>query len=1077
MIDHHHNHCFHAKICRSIPLRAFASPYLYPKIVALLFVLTTATLFANPSRYRIELISTNEGLPHSIVYTLLPDSRGFLWAGTRDGLVKYDGYSFTTYWNGIPPIKALAEDVDGSIWVGTARGVHRFNRITGTFTPFIHNQSDETSLSDNFVQTLLVDRRGSLWIGTANGLNEFLPESNSFRHYLALPEDSGQACVVTAITEDEMGTLWIGIQKIDLPHGRTYAIPQLFRKERGDTSFKEVPIPDDIQKKSGRIYSIHSDHEKHLQCIAYIPRVNRGKILSIDKLTGRPLSVISLPFPSAIQSGPFSFNGDNDYWVSLYQLDFLVSGLYRLESLQGDSLTQEPFTKDRLVLRGQINDLKRDQAGIFWACTDDGIYKIMPQRYFFPPALTFTTPTDRSRLMSRVRAIYRDREGSLWVSTDHQLLKVDEERNVVRDYSASTSRFGLLSTGIVGAIFGNGEDVLFGLRNGLIRYNLATKRFFFVEDSLTHNAFWSFARDRSGRIWVGTINSFITIYDRNYHLIEQLRYENEETYLSRAVWALLNDRDGRMWAGTQFGLYRWDSVGATPKFYQHEPSDPHSLPAGAVWGILEDRKGRIWLGVYGGGLARYHPEDDSFTTISTNEGLRSNGICALLEDNSGHIWVSTSAGLARYNPDSDTIYTYTIADGLPVNEFALKAAWRDESGKHYFGGSNVIVSFYPDSLARNNHVPPIVVTSFRASDSLIATELQDGDSVVLQSDLNHLDIEFSALDFLNPASNVYEYKLARVDADWVYAGRRRFARYADLDPGTYQLSIRGANSHGVWNEKGIVIYITIVPPFWKTLWFQVLLLCGLLFGVYQLIRLRERRYRERHARHVLEAELQALRLQMKPHFIFNTLHSIQSFILDHQTDEAHAYLTKFARLMRLALTQSEQSHISLQDEKEFLTHYVELEALRTGNTFTFDIVFPEEDLMQSVEIPPILVQPYVENAIHHGLGNKVGGRLVVRYDIVEGNYLCCTIEDSGVGREAALRMKEGSLHKSMGMGVTQKRIDLLNSIHHYQAVITITDLYDEYKAPEGTRVQIKLPIQVKAYASSYNFHFDNDRRR
>ena len=190
MIDHCPSHCFRAKLHWSIPLHAFASPSLNFNIIALLFALTTATLFATPSRYRIELISTNEGLPHSIVYAILPDSRGFLWAGTRDGLVKYDGYSFTTYWNGIPPIKALAEDIDGSIWVGTARGVHRFNRVTGTFAPFFHNPSDANSLSNNLVQSLLVDRSGSLWIGTASGLDEFLPGSNSFRHYLAVPEES-----------------------------------------------------------------------------------------------------------------------------------------------------------------------------------------------------------------------------------------------------------------------------------------------------------------------------------------------------------------------------------------------------------------------------------------------------------------------------------------------------------------------------------------------------------------------------------------------------------------------------------------------------------------------------------------------------------------------------------------------------------------------------------------------------------------------------------------------------------------------------------------------------------------------
>ena len=1028
--------------------------WLYPALLTIFFFLEPFSLLhATPTSYRIEHISTEEGLPHSIVYTLLPDSKGFLWAGTRDGLVKYDGYSFTTYWNGIAPITVLAEDHNRDIWVGTARGLHRFNRKNATFTTYRHNPSNPFSVSNDLIHTLMVDKRGRIWIGTESGIDEFLPESNTFHRYLG-----NLSFKVSTMVEDKQGNLWAAGVTGKGSIGRDEPVSLIYSMPTSDTTFRSVPHSADYLNRSASPLIFLNDSVDEIRC--FLARKKKGIVLQYDREKGELKERSSYQFRLQPHVGPFQFAGDHHYWLSIYEPSSPESGLYKVDITSvGDSSQRALNSSDGdMVIRGKINDLKQDHSGFLWACSDAGIYKIVPQRYFFPPAFVFATPPDRSDSKSRVRSIYRDADGYLWVSTDHQLLKVDEDRNEVEDLSSLVSVGNNLFMGVVNTIFGDGEEILFATRNNLVRYNISDNRFIHSTDSISNAGIWAIVKESTDRLWVGTNRSFVGLYGSDNRPLGLLDGYREGSFLNKAVWVLLKDSKGRMWAGAELGLYRWDRPTSSARFYHHNPDNPHSLPPGSVWALHEDSEGTLWVGIYGGGLARYDPEMDQFKTISTKDGLGSNGVCAILEDNSGNLWVSTSAGLTRYNPTTDSLRTYTAADGLPVNEFALKAAWKDEDGRLYFGGTNTIVRFYPDSLQRNYHIPQIVVTAFRINDSTIATELHGGDSIQLYHQQNDLEVEFSALDFLNPSGNIYKYKLSGVDEGWVFAGRRRFARYANLAPGKYELSIRGANSHGVWNEKGIIIYITIVPPFWGTMWFHGLVTGLLLLTGYLAVRQVRRRYRERHERRVLEAELQALRLQMKPHFIFNTLHSIQSFILNHQVDEANTYLTKFANLMRRALHLSEQSLISLREEGEFLSLYLELEAFRTGNTFDYQLMLPAEKHLEQITIPPILVQPFVENAIHHGLRNKKGGHLIVQFKLSDENELHCLVEDNGIGREAAKRLKEGSVHKSMGMGVTKRRIDLLNAIHQYQATISVIDLYNKEKEPEGTRVLIRIPV-------------------
>ena len=1050
-------------------LHIIAQSSVLPALTVLLHCFLPHSLYADQD-YRVLPITQEQGLPHSIVYSLLVDSRGFLWAGTRDGLARYDGYAFTIYWDGIEPLMVLTEDPSGNIWAGTSSGLYRFHRNFGVYTQFVNDPDDSTSLSNNSVVTLLNDSNGDLWVGTLNGLNRYDKSTNSFVRYTLpteLHESTEQPIRIFSVIEDPFNNVWVAVD--DTERALLYVL------HSNDTGFTRIRLPEKLYSRRYYPARLFFDQCGTLSFVISTPNEtmqNRSTILliRIDRHSGELIDTVQSVASNTLIERLFSKDIESNVgWVSKLghiperALPVTKSeGLYIADIECGESeVERDPF---RMIyppiFPSWTQGLHRDRGGLFWVSSDDGLYKFVPASYFFPPPIEIPTPDNGRHTVTRVRSIIRDSNKDLWVGTDGQLLQYNTSTNSVTEHTTTIGSPGSLQNRTVNMIYEDPPYLLIGTNQGLHQYNPKTSRFVLPYKELRNAKVRSIKRDKDGNLWVGTDRELI-VYRPDNTMLAKVIIKFESPHLRGAVWKLFSDSKGRMWAGCQSGLYRWDSLSGRSHSYHHIPHDPHSLPYGSVWDIIEDSRGNIWIGVYGGGIARYRPETDDFTTISTESGLPSKGICAMLEDSRGNIWISTSKGLACYPPESNRIVTYTTADGLAGNEFALKASWKDQDGTLFFGGSNQITRFHPQLLQKNLHPPPIVVTSLRVNDSLVTLELLDNDTIRLEHWENHLEVEFAALDFLNPEGNLYQYKLQGVDNDWTYSGNRRYARYAGLDPGNYVLRIRGANSHGTWNNNGLRIYITIAHPFWETFWFRFSMIGIVLAGATLWLQSWRRRNREREERRVIEAKLQALRLQMKPHFMFNSLNSIHGFILQHKASQASEYLVKFARLMRTALYHSQHSLISLRDELAFLSPYLELEALRYNKAFTYSLDIEPNVQVDSTCIPSMLVQPYVENAIHHGLRNKSGGTLTIHFTIQANDILLCTIEDNGIGRKAAQQRQRNRSHQSIGTTVTQQRLELLNTIHDRKFRVTIVDLFDNSNLPKGTRVLLRIPYTTK----------------
>ena len=462
------------------------------------------------------------------------------------------------------------------------------------------------------------------------------------------------------------------------------------------------------------------------------------------------------------------------------------------------------------------------------------------------------------------------------------------------------------------------------------------------------------------------------------------------------------------------------------------------------------------------GLARLNQETGRFTI---RQGLPGNDIAAVLAVGDT-VWATTSRGLACIDIRRLKATTFDESDGLPSSEFESDAVARDSGGRIYFGAMRGLVYIQPDRIRLNRYLPPVFVTSFRVNDrELLQGALSNPPAVVLDYTQNGFTFNMAALSFDNPSGNRYSYRLEGFEDDWNQSGNRPFASYTNGPPDDYVLHVIGANNDGVWNRDGYRLRVIITPPFWQTWWFRIAVLATLIALTVVVARWRVRRLVQEQAEkselreRIAASEMKALRSQMNPHFLYNSLNAIRLFVLQNDSDNADKYLVKFSRLMRLILENSRQEWVTLASELEQLQLYLELEQLRFGNKFDFLVEAAPGMDKESITIPPMIIQPYIENSILHGIAYKKSrGMIQVRIMPIKDG-LECMVDDDGVGRKKAgeLKSRTVSSHKSMGLKVTEERLQLISQRSGKSTRITVIDKVDDNGEATGTTVVLQLP--------------------
>ncbi|MDJ0835596.1 MAG: two-component regulator propeller domain-containing protein [Acidobacteriota bacterium] len=1017
-----------------------------------------------------ERYSTEEGLSVGNVACIYQDRRGFLWFGTTDGLNRFNGYQFKVFLHdprdaaslSESSVSCILEDRDGMLWLGTiGGGLNRFDPASERFLHFRHDPNNPQSLSHDVVQSLCLDRKGRLWVGTSNGLAMLEPDaSGRFTRYRHDPNDAGSLSpAILALFVDRLGDLWIGtygggLNRLDPDSPGRIVHYRLGGKETGRSGHN-------------RVWAIHQDHKG----ILWVGTENGLLFLNPE---GGQLSRFRL------ETGAVDDPGDRDIraiWEDRYGYLWLGTrkdGIAMLDPERSRCETHRPDWKNPYSLSYRyVTAIYEDRGGTLWFATRQmGLNKLNRAGMRFGHYRLFGKAS--GYLPLDVMSIREDSTGMLWIGTPEGLLQFGRDKELVSHYRHDPDKSDSLSNDRVWTIFEDRQGPLwFGTDEGLNRLERdgatgGNGRFTSFHStagdpgSLSHDVVVSIMQDRSSTLWIGTAGGGLDRFDRETGKFVHARHEEGNPFsLSHdKVTCLLEDRNGLIWIGTYGGLSKLDP--AQPgRFVRYRPdhTDPHSLSHRRVLTIHESRSGVLWVGA-DGGLNRYNQGDDSFVQYWRKDGLPNDVVYGILEDRQGFLWVSTNGGLARFDPEREIFKTYYAADGLQKNQFQFGAYFRNADGKLFFGGVNGLNAFDPDQITDNAMPPPVVITGFllfnepAASEDLLSPlqlPIEDGAEIRLAYEDKSFSFEFAALDYANPEKNRYGYKLEGMDERWQLTdASRRFATYTNLDPGDYVFRVKGSNRDGVWNEQGVSVRLSLLPPPWRSWWAYTLyglaavsLVCAYLWSHHKKLayersigerldrKVKERtRALEEKNREILDKQeqlvSQAEKLhqmdELKTRFFTNISHEIRTPLtlalgpVEDLLSDGHAQGKQRGKLEMvrrnihrlkklidelLDISKLEAGRMKLRARRENATVFLKEWThafLSSAERKDITIVFQADCREAPLYFDPDKLEKVLGNLLTNSVKfTPEGGKILVRVDSGDPDFLSVTVKDTGPG--------------------------------------------------------------------------------
>lgn len=1053
-------------------------------LLTLLLVLLTAVLphrAADP-RYNVRRILAADGQPWGTVYSVMQDRRGYIWFGTSGGLDRYDGYGYRSYRydlfnpHGLSGMRVtcLAEDSTGAIWAGTyAGGLNRLDRSTDRFTQLAHDPSDSTTISSDMIRALATDARGHVWIATTEGLDRFNPQTGRCTRFTV--------GVPTSLQKDRSGRMWICA----------------VRESRGAVILRHDPRTDTfdewiIESGTQRGYRILGERADGSMVVGYLTHSNRnidepGFVRLFDPRIGltKPLTVSTGIAEADRAKYALILDGAGICWYAAIAGARSTQGFHPYYALYAEPPLAHPVATTRAattkapepILTGLPLCATEDRTGTLWLGMEDGLWRVSRR------GAGVTTwrhdPNDSTSLSeSRIRSVYVSSRNDLWVSTDFGLNRYDRNRGTWRRYFAGDTLRGALPNNTVNVIHeGAGTALYMGTNGGLVAYDAGRDRFYNPVPRLRQPdggvaIVWSICRDRRGYLWVGTRYAGLARCSPDGRTVEWFTHDpNDPTsILPDGIWSLLEDQHGTIWIGTEYGLCRWVPGVRGFRRYVHDRRDTTSLSGGRIWSLLEDREGSIWATSFGGGISRFDPARERFINLTVRNGLTTNAVVGMLQDNAGVYWMCTANGLLRWDRRTNHVKRYDRGDGFQGNEFTFKAFHKTVDGRIYVGGVNGLSTFVPMALRDNKHVPSIVITGFRVFDSLAVADLRDGDTVRLTYAQNFFTIDFAALSYDNPGKNRYAYQLDEVDATWVTTSSdRRFASYTDLAPGTYTFHVRGSNDDGLWNDRGVTITIIISPPWWGTWQFRLIAGVLVVLSIIVIVRVRShiiRRHAQEKANSALQAALESQeaerqRIARDLHDGIGQLLAAASINLTRLTDalqridpppEEEITIVEPLERTRWIIertaddvrTMSHALGISTLQELGLAAAMTELlDSIATSGSMSFYRAFIgiEGRLPEHVEVGLFrIAQELIANVLRHAHATEASVQLMKEADEVR-----LTVEDNGRGFDVT------AARHGMGLRNIAARAEVIGGTVHYDSQIgrgtTITVVVN--MAPEG----------------------------
>lgn len=761
-----------------------------------------------------EHLTADDGLSQNSIFAITRDLDGFLWIGTLDGLNRYNGYSFQSLKHRASDSTSLSAN---NVWrIKTSSSGKLLVRYQASdldivdprtfdvqhFSSIVRKESSELGSARGFCE----DDEGTLHVSYLSSVVSYSPKQNSVRQF-SLPKADRYADQIQEVLVGRGSELWV------------VALRRVFRVNTVSETFTSIPVKADVSEQ--RVFTwMCKDANGTLWLggerlgICYVD-AKRGAVQLVPAAKNYQQQLRKIAFRALY------FDKKGNGWLGS------DAGLFKLVVKYDAKKTPTilnvvPYLHDPMdpssIGTNNVLSVYEDNESILWVGTANGLDKVIPPGKRFH-VVRHNARDPHSLGEGDVWALLEDRLGRVWVGTHTGLYR--REKGELSFRQVSQIRPIAISEDAAGRIW-------VGSRNGTYCWHSDGKPLQFIYDSVTTktggaNFVYSLLPENDSTIWVGTSFGLVR-YNPKSKQFRRFFADSASTRMDLStVMALCKTSDGYLWLGTNGGgALRFNTKTEAYRRFVSNPADPRTLSNNVVSCIHETKDNAVWVATLGGGLDKMEISGEStrFIHFKEEQGLMTDLVYGILEDNRGNLWLSTGRSLTRFSPSRGTMRHYTKGDGMAINEFNQNAFHHGRSGKFYIGGNNGFVEFFPDSVRDNPFIPPMAITQFKIFDEERSARMQD--SVInLSYDENFFSFEFSSLSFIAPTNNQYAYVLEGLDRDWVSAGNKRFARYTHLDPGEYVFRVKGTNNDGVWNVRGASVRILISPPWWATVWFKL----------------------------------------------------------------------------------------------------------------------------------------------------------------------------------------------------------------------------------------------------------------
>lgn len=987
---------------------------------------------------------TKDGLSYNKINTIIQDAYGYIWIGTEKGLNRFDGSTFQQFYSDSVP-ESLPEDrVFNFRWIDnenlgtlTASGLNIINTKTLKMRNLMVPEDSSRHIANlNRVYDVLADKNRNIFISTSSGFYHFHQDQLVFRYDHA-PGKNGVPGFGWDLAAYRDGTILLSTTL-------GLYIYNINKKDLHQLNDKDDPFLH-LFITPGKTFRFTHTNEKHF---------------SISKRGQREIALFDIQNKIKLTiQGPDSFGEKWEHLGQLFRLnDTLIAAM---STASGFFLVRHHKETNSWILdtthyfeNDYCTNLLLDKNNRLWVATTDGLYKQdKPGRSIQHIRLPSDGPSYSKTITGLAVA-----NNKLFVATAAQGIYVfDRDSLGLSHHMLDKVRPSFITT-----LLKINEDSLLATNSSNIidTRKLAFTKLLQEKDGSKPTRIQTVLNDSRDRIYF-TKNMVDTLYFKDPWEKSFSSVRIPALKKIRSAIQIAEDIEGNLWLGGQ-GLVRLNKTTKELDLFLDSFPAIKAQRKDLSSNLVFDRNGKIYFGVENDGLIIYDVKQKKISQVTRQNGLPDNTIEALYLHENKTLWIATENGLASYELTNGLISAFGASDGMPTDATRCNALYYDSVDRQLYAAFTPnIIRFDPLKLEKNKTPPHFFIERIDISGK--DAVYHPAGTVTVPYKNNSVIVNLTAINYEDASQQQFAYRILKDgNENWQELGSQNKIFFNNLAVGKNKLQIKVYIRNHSWPEQINEILLIVKPPFWKTIWFYlivVLLIAATLFYLHRL-RIKQLTQKANIDKQLAQSEMKALHAQMNPHFIFNCLNSIREMILNNENEQASLFLSKFARLIRITLNQSAKQFVSLTDTIDYLERYIEMEKIRSSQ-FTYTIAVGADLNPDDILMPPMLIQPLIENAIWHGAPHKKSMNINISFH-KNNQQLICKIEDNGIGIDESLKKKEGVTdEQSVGIANIRQRIELLNEKYSLQSTIRIEDKSNlATRNGTGTIVTLHLPIKT-----------------